>query len=275
MSKQVYFEYMPLREGPAGSIYRDLPYGDLVDLIVLDTRREGREEQITITGEESLAAINDPERQLLGEEQEAWLLERLSASASTWKLLAQQVMMGQVILIPGTDGAPNRPLLIDIWDGYEFARRRVLGHIRDNAIDNVVVLTGDIHTSWAHELTINPLDTDSYDPSTGEGSIAVEFVVPGISSPGLTLDPGTVNLLLTNNPHTRYTNFDLRGYGLIDVLPERVQCDWWHMTPSQIESPSPSEPSYAASWAVQSGVPTLTEVAGASAEKLDPPPLAP
>ena len=48
---------------------------------------------------------------------------------------------------------------------------------------DVVVLTGDIHSSWAMDLTEMPYDAAMYDPATGEGSLAVEFVTPAITSP--------------------------------------------------------------------------------------------
>ncbi|WP_204281223.1 alkaline phosphatase D family protein, partial [Proteus mirabilis] len=38
-------------------------------------------------------------------------------------------------------------LWLDSWDGYAATRDRLLGHIRDHGIDNVVVLTGDVHSS--------------------------------------------------------------------------------------------------------------------------------
>src|SRR5690606_25000572 len=144
---QAYFEWLPLREGEPGRVYRQLPFGDLVDLIVLDTRYEGREQQINlISNPDPLAAITDPNRQMLGAEQEAWLFERLSASTSTWILLAQQVMFGQTVLQAGQDGAPHRPLFSDPWDGYDGARRRIYDYLRDNGITNLVVLTGDVHS---------------------------------------------------------------------------------------------------------------------------------
>src|SRR5688572_4201765 len=39
-----------------------------------------------------------------------------------------------------------------------------------------VALTGDIHTSWANELTEKPCNPAGYDPATGRGVGGVEFV---------------------------------------------------------------------------------------------------
>jgi alkaline phosphatase D len=272
---QAYFEWLPIREGEPGRVYRELPYGDLVDIIVLDTRHEGREQQIQLSSPTSLEDINNPDRQLLGAEQEAWFFDRLIASTSQWKFIAQQVMMGQIIVTPGQNGAPNRPFVTDPWDGYEAARQRVYQTIVDNGITDVVVLTGDIHTSWANELTPNPVDAAVYDPATGDGAVAVEFVTPGITSPGLPVDQATIDLLLGINQHVKWVELDHRGYMTIDVTSERVHCDWWHLAPEQVISPDPATPTHAAAWAVESQAPVLIEGTGPADEKADPPPLAP
>ena len=273
--KQAYFEWLPVREGVPGRIYRQLPYGDLVDLIVLDTRFEGREQQVPPSGMAALEQINDPDRQLLGEEQEAWLLERLSTSAAQWKLLAQQVMMGQIIVQPGVDDGPHRPLISDPWDGYEAARRTVYAHIADQGIADVVVLTGDIHTSWANELTVDPLDPAYYDPETGDGAVAVEFVTPGITSPGLPVNMATVDALLLNNPHVKWVDLANRGYMTIDVNVDRIHCDWWHLTPARVESPDPATPVHGGAFMVESQIPKLIEADGPATGKAEAPALAP
>ena len=68
----------PIREMVDGEIYRVLRYGDLADLIMLDTRITGREEQVAASD----PARNDPNRQLLGAAQETWLFDTLSGSTA-------------------------------------------------------------------------------------------------------------------------------------------------------------------------------------------------
>ncbi len=41
---------------------------------------------------------------------------------------------------------------VDAWDGYQVARDRLMTFLADNSIANPVVLTGDIHSSWAADL---------------------------------------------------------------------------------------------------------------------------
>ena len=270
---QAYFEWMPLREGPAGRVYRALPYGDLVDLIVLDTRFEGRDEQINInTNPDGLAALADPDRQLLGAEQEQWLFDRLSESTATWILLAQQVTIGQTVLQEGAEGEPSRPLATDPWDGYLGARTRLLDHLRDEGIDNLVVLTGDVHSGMAMEITEDP--RYDYEPGVS-GSLAVEFVTPSVTSPGFGFDPTTFMFFTNVNPHWRWVDPNQKGYVTVDVRPDRVQADWWLFSGGQLFVPEFSGSSYGASWLVEAGSTVLVEASEPAPERPDPPPLAP
>lgn len=269
---QAYFEWLPIREGVPGRLYRQLPYGDLVDVLVLDTRYEGREQQVSLGETDALELIGAPGRQLLGEAQESWLFESLSASPAQWKLIAQQVMVGHLILTPGEDGEPHKPLFNDGWDGYVDARRRLLQHIEDEAVTNVVVLAGDIHSSFANELTYDP--HAGYDPATGEGAIAVEFVTPAITSPGIGFDDAVAALFAINNPHTLWSDTVSHGYVVLDVDAERIQCDWFHIG-GAIGTPTPANATFAKAFRVDAGVPRLFEEAEPAPGKADPPVLAP
>jgi alkaline phosphatase D len=124
------------------------------------------------------------------------------------------------------------PINVDQWDGYAAARSRLFQHIRDTNIDNVVVLTGDIHSSWANDLTPNPYDGAAYDPATGQGSLGVEIVCPGVTSPGIE-DPATAQQnaiqLRAVSPHMKYIEMNKRGFVIVDINRERMQADWYHL----------------------------------------------
>ena len=124
----------------------------------------------------------------------------------------------------------------DQWDGYQPARDRVYDVIKGSAaqpgVSNVVVLTGDIHSSWAADLTQDPnnvsVATGGYNPATGEGSRAVEFVGTSVTSPGVNDPSGAIaNSLKPANPHFKYINLNDRGYMLIDADASRCVCEWW------------------------------------------------
>ncbi len=122
----------------------------------------------------------------------------------------------------------------DQWDGYRPARNRIYDHLRTHRIDNVVILTGDIHSSWGSDLTPNPFD-GSYNPATGGGALGVEFVAPGITSPFLFPDTpegaaqaaGAARQIRAISPHMKFAELFRRGYLLLDVDRTRVQGEWY------------------------------------------------
>ncbi len=225
---RAYREWMPIRE-PRGAdsdlVYRSFRFGDLADLVMLDTRLVGRDRQAQ-SGRD-LAVLRDPERSLLGRAQERWLLDALSASRAAgvrWRVLGQQVMFAQLV---GKHGAIRNP---DQWDGYPTSRDRILDHLVREKIDDVVVLTGDVHSSWAFEIGRDPFDPALYDRRSGEGSLAVEFVTPGVTSPGEP-DPAQAarraRETLSRHPHLKWVDLHHRGYALLDLDRERAHCEWW------------------------------------------------
>ena len=107
-AERAYSEWMPLRFAPGEPLYRALRFGDLADVLMLDTRLWGRDRQAA--GRDDLATIRDPARSLLGFDQEEWLAERLRAAGARWKVLGQQVILSPWRLGRGTlaiGGAAN------------------------------------------------------------------------------------------------------------------------------------------------------------------------
>lgn len=272
---QAYFEWMPIRGlmTAEGRVYRTFQFGALADLIMLDTRTVGRDQQVVDPCD--TASISDAERQLLGREQESWFFGELVASqtrGARWRLIGQQVMMGQLVNVLTPDACIFGT---DQWDGYPAARSRVLGALAENEIDNVVVLTGDIHSSWGNDITANPFDPASYDGATGAGSLAVEIVTPSVTSPGIedaTQADALVGAILMTHPHVRYVNLNRHGYALIDVTPERVQAEWYHVD-TILERRGDEVLAHALQ--VLSGDSHLVPAAEASVPPADAPPLAP
>lgn len=259
IARQAYLEWLPIREFEGGRIYRAFQYGSLVDLIMLDTRIEGRDEQAAAGNLEEYA---DPERTILGETQEAWLRDQLTASQATWRIVGQQVIFAQWTL-GGT------ALNADAWDGYSASRDRVLDTIQDNGLDNVVVLTGDVHSAWVFDV---PRDgfADAYDEATGEGSLAVEFVCSSVTSPAVNV-PASV--LVDGNPHLKYGDLARRGYMVLDVTAERTHCTMWAFDDG-VESPDDQAPVVGATYETLAGSNRVQEAQPVE-PRSDAPPLAP
>ena len=175
---RAYYEWMPIRESgtPAQArIYRTFKFGSMADLIMLDTRVLARDQQVP---RDQVALIEDPRRSLLGSTQEQWLFSQLSnskARGTRWQLLGQQVMFAA--MTPGGTPAGNA----DAWDGYRPARNRVMDHLETAGMKNAVILTGDVHSSWAYDIARDPWG--KYDATTGRGATAIEFVTPSVTSP--------------------------------------------------------------------------------------------
>jgi alkaline phosphatase D len=222
---RAYSEWMPVREqnGAGIHLYRTFKFGDLADLVMLDTRGL-RDRQ---ADRNDPAAIAHPSRTMLGAAQEAWLFDALRASkksGSVWRLLGQQVMFAP-ITPPGF-----RVQNIDAWDGYPAARSRIMDFLEREGIADLAVLTGDIHSSWANDLPRNPFG--GYQPATGSGSMAVELVTPAVSSPPLFSIEGVreaAPLLRLALQHIKYLDGESRGYVLLEVTPSRLTADWYHV----------------------------------------------
>ncbi|MDO7609717.1 MAG: alkaline phosphatase D family protein, partial [Crocinitomicaceae bacterium] len=120
---------------------------------------------------------------------------------------------------------------------------------------NLVVLTGDIHTSWA-----NNLPGENYDASTGSGSMGVEFVITSVTSVGFPFSLPN-EIITAANPHIQWSNLDQRGYLLLDVNKDRVQADW--MLCESVFS-SNTDVSRAKSYFVNDGETFLNEISEAS-----------
>jgi alkaline phosphatase D len=250
-ARRAYLEWLPVRAPDSRRIYRSFAFGDLLDLVVLDTRHAGRARP------PRAAAVGlGGDRPLLGTEQEEWLQDRLDESrdrGAPWRVLAQQVMVGQLRL-------GGVVVNVDQWDGYPEERARLLEAIGDHG--DVVIVTGDIHTSWANDIAADPFDADAYDPTTGAGAVAVEFVAPSVTALALPelldrVDDGLGGRL----PHVRWVDLVHHGYVLLDVDRERVQGDWYHV--DFVDNAGAAE-SFAKGFATKHGDPHLEEVQAAS-----------
>lgn len=227
-STSTYFKWMPIRKpDPLDTIriFRKLRYGKLLDLIMLDTRLYDRDEQ-------DMNARNDSTRHMMGPVERAWFLQQLSDSSTRWKIIGNQVMFAPLQIF-------GQPVNADQWDGYNYERTLIQNHILQNNIKDVVVLTGDIHTSWC-----NDVPGTNYNSSTGAGSICVEFVGTSVTSFNSPLPVGQ-NIIRQLNPHMKYINLTDKGYYTLDVKKGRAQADYTYVsTVSQLGANNILGPSY-------------------------------
>ena len=221
---RAYLEWMPVREQTdfLPRLYRTFRFGGLADLVMLDARSL-RDQQVAV---DDLTAIADPRRTVLGPAQEAWLGDQLresQRSETAWRLLGQQVMFAR--MTPAAQKVRNA----DSWDGYQGPRERVLDLLDQQRIKDVVILTGDVHSSWAMDVPRSPWD--GYSARRGDGSLAVEVTTPAISSPPIFAADGQgrerAAALRVMLPHLKFMDGQNRGYVLLDVTRERAHVDYF------------------------------------------------
>jgi alkaline phosphatase D len=255
---QAWREWLPVRSpDPARPerIWRELRLGGVADLLLLDTRHDGRERQLRPDDPDGLEAP----RALLSEEQHAWLGERLAGSRAPWRVLANQVVLTPLAYaVPdvlagaaaglgvSVDGMVVNP---DAWDGYPAERSRLLAALA--AAGPSVVLTGDVHSSWAFEV------------AAPDGTpLTVEWVTPSITSPpfadiiGLpapSLAGAVVDRLARQLPQVRWAEITSHGYLVVALDGERAQADWWHVDLER------GDAALAASWSVDRAEAVLAE----------------
>ena len=218
---QAYYEHMPLRppfvpKGENMRLYRHLTFGDLAEVIVLDTRQYRTDQPCEDGLKPRCADALAETGTMTGAKQEQWLFEKLDKSKARWNILAQQTMMGQFDFDP----RPGIDVFnMDQWDGYVAARQRLLNYIERRRPNNPVVISGDIHSSWVHDLKL-----DFSNPASE--TVATEFVGTSIASdfPASFIAP--VQAALVANPHTKFFDGANRGYVRCNVTRERWQSDF-------------------------------------------------
>lgn len=217
---QAFYENTPLRPsalptGPALQLFRRAAYGRLLELNFLDTRQYRSDQPCNDRWNTVCPDIDQARAQVLGARQERWLLDGLSASRARWKAVAQQIMVMDLDRNPGEPYTVNT----DSWAGYRAPRGRLLGHVRDRRIGDVVVLTGDEHQNYAGELHL-----DGRNP--GPRPLATEFVTTSISSGGDGQDrrPDMIRIQAAN-PQLKFNNSQ-RGYVVCDVTADRWRTDF-------------------------------------------------
>lgn len=212
---QVFWENQPVRLDPPGedglALYRTVEYGSLATFFVLDGRQYRSDQACgdkVPTNAAECPALADESRTMLGTEQEGWITEGLRDAEGVWKVLAQQTVMKALVV-------GDLVLNVDQWDGYPPARARLLSSVAEDGVENMVVLTGDIHVGAAAD--IRGTDAGSDGPI-----LAHELVVPGISSPGLGFGEG----IDTSALGLLYTNAMDNGYARAVITPERWTTEW-------------------------------------------------
>ncbi len=208
---QAFYEHMPLRLAPPTGadykIYGTLDWGDLATFWLLDTRQYRDDQNCDNKPGPGCADWEKYDGTLLGDEQEAWLETGLQSSAAIWKVLANQIVFSSV----NFGGAFVN---FDQWDGYPVARQRLLDFITAEALENVIIISGDLHVGGVGDIGAIADDEDS-------PVVAAEIVTTSISSASID-DAEAVGGLVAGLKRIRHFNAISRGY----VSHEVTRAQW-------------------------------------------------
>ena len=224
---QAYFEHQPVLLGPdpdspalaSMRLHDHFHWGQLADVWTLDCRqyRSAQACRDPLRGGGRMVlqcdALNDPQRTMLGWEQETWLEKTLRPSTRTWKLLAQATQISSTS-VPVPTG---RSYWNDAWDGYPEARKRLLQNVQEANLKNVATLGGDVHMNVAAHLRMTPNDPNA-------PVLASEFVTTSLTSRGM--GDKALATIRDSNADLLHARADERGYAAISVTPQALRCDF-------------------------------------------------
>ncbi|MCH2242616.1 MAG: alkaline phosphatase D family protein, partial [Aquabacterium sp.] len=220
--------------------YRRFAFGGFLDLFMIDNRSYrsahacGEADVLQRYVPLGCTKLNNPQQTLLGAAQRDWLVEGLTGSRATWKLLDNQTYFGRLALTFA--GAQLTPFNVDAWDGFAAERRYISDALRQAQVRNFVVVTGDLHTYMASQIKH---DYGNLNPFDRSNDLGVEFMTPSVTSSnigdqlGKNLSPtqrllllqglteGTVKL---NNPHIRMFDSIRHGYSTLRFTTD--SCEW-------------------------------------------------
>lgn len=245
---RAYWENLPLRSpqkpsGPDLQLYRRVKWGRLAQFDILDTRQYRSDQAYGDKAHVPGPASDDPARTITGATQERWLINGWRGSRALWNVVPQQVTFSERRL----DLNAEAKLSMDAWDGYRASRQRVLAGAKSSGIDNLMVLTGDVHVGYAFDIK------DDFDDQASR-TVGTEIVATSIASGKDGADkPANWETYTKANPHLKFYN-GRRGYVTVGLGRESARADF--KTVSAVTTPG-APIATAASFVTEAGNPGL------------------
>lgn len=193
-AKKVYYEWMPIREND-GKHYRSFSFGNLANLIMIDTRTEGRTKQPESIDIDQV----DSTMHIINKKQMAWLTNELQSNHH-WKVIGNQILFSDVQVFFGK----SPQLYNDGWSAYRNDQNLLKAIIEK--IKGVILITGDFHSSFAikeknyHEYVVPSITSANYDEEIGLDSALIYE-----------------NWYKAKNPHLDYVNLKDHGYFVLEL----------------------------------------------------------
>ncbi|MGH7250419.1 MAG: alkaline phosphatase D family protein [Nitrospiraceae bacterium] len=201
--RQALLEYWPIGTPPEDPhrLYRKFRRGADLELFLLDTR------QYRSRNEEP----DGDRKTMLGAVQREWLVDGLTRSTATWKVIATSVPLSN--RKAGSVGIPGN----DSWargtdgTGFQTELRTIVRTILDRRIRNVVWLAADVHYA----------QVNAYDPD-GDGAVDFhEFICGPLSA--APVQPVLPDPVL--RPSTLYSEGGFSNFGLVTVSGHQLRVE--------------------------------------------------
>ncbi|MCS6818892.1 MAG: alkaline phosphatase D family protein, partial [Chitinophagales bacterium] len=120
IARKVYFEWLPVFPTNEEGVIRELRFGNLATLFMLDTRIANRSAQLHSHKD---SAYLSPERHLIGRNQSEWLINGIKNNSARWSLIGNQVLFSPLDLSHITKKYAR---IMDVWDGYPAERKKLI-----------------------------------------------------------------------------------------------------------------------------------------------------
>ncbi|EJC7005771.1 alkaline phosphatase D family protein [Vibrio parahaemolyticus] len=261
-------EWLPVRENTFSNmlIYRQFSFGNLVNLMMLDTRLVGRDKPLDYFSLSAptmeaigglVAQSRSADRELLGTEQLAWLMKEFNTHDAKWNVLGQQVLMSRMELPSSVMTA-----MFQLFTSTEEKKTEALlavntaitGYLADPSADpislpyNLDAWDGYyVEREKVYQLakassgnfvclagdTHNAWASELKDVSNNP--IGVEFATSSVSSPGLeeylALDPVAIVQMEYTLPHLvselQWADIKQRGFMRVTFTADAAQSTWY------------------------------------------------
>ena len=146
--RRAFLEYWPRITAPdePHRMYKSFTWGPHVEVFILDSR--SYRDVHALRGDDATPTM----QYIMGSKQRAWLMNGLSQSKKTWKIIATSVPLSYPTGWPtpdkdGFDGWSNGKK--GLAGGPERELMTVFEHIHNQGVENVVFLAGDVHFPYA------------------------------------------------------------------------------------------------------------------------------
>jgi alkaline phosphatase D len=267
-------------------IYRDFQFGNLLHLVMTDERLY-RDDHVAseaaiaqaqghdpINGSDSIGAryfVQQPVLQqfeagktaalgrapsILGTTQTQWWKDKMKGATSTWKVWGNELMLSRLWLdLRASAPPPFNALYVvnaDAWDGFPSHKAELLGYLKSENINNVVAITGDLHSFQCGVVRDLP------DPTAGT-PVLVDFLGAGISSSSfysyvkagsagtplaaLVVSPAGFDAALrANNPDFAFVDHDAQGYASATLTAGSLVVLFNKVKPLNADGTAPASP---------------------------------